>query len=203
MNTGISGALPPWSNFYLITGSAAAALTGLQFLVHTLLVSGALRPTAGVDPEGGIAAFGTPTVVHFAVTLVISALLCAPWSAYEILRIVLGIIGLAMLAYSVIVLSRARRQRGYMTTAYDWIFHVVLPAATYTTVLLAAAFFDHAESESLIAVAIATLLLLCIGIHNAWDSVTYLTISALRGPVPHHSPAPKSGKAPARGKHRR
>jgi hypothetical protein len=37
-----------------------------------------------------------------------------------------------------------------------------------------------AATGALFLVAAATLLLLCIGIHNAWDTVTYLTIVAVR-----------------------
>jgi hypothetical protein len=32
----------------------------------------------------------------------------------------------------------------------------------------------------LFLIAAATVLLLCIGIHNAWDTVTYLTFGAMR-----------------------
>jgi len=50
----------PWANFYVIVGGAAAALTGLQFVVIVLgaeLSAGASEHTASV--------FGTPNVVHF------------------------------------------------------------------------------------------------------------------------------------------
>jgi hypothetical protein len=200
MNNGIRGALSLWSNFYLITGSAAAALTGLQFIVQTLLASAALRPVAGDDPEGGIAAFGTPTVVHFSIVLVVSALMCAPWPGYGSLRASLGVLGTAALGYLVIVLRRTRRQQSYAPTAYDWSSHVVLPAVAYVGVLTAAALFDRAESESSYAMAAATLLLLCLGIHNAWDTVTYLTVRALRTPVA--SPAPPTNQK-GRGAHTR
>src|SRR5690348_7749139 len=50
-----------WENFYVIVGSSAGALIGLQFVVITLL-SG--RPAGPGQQEAG-AAFGTPTIVHF------------------------------------------------------------------------------------------------------------------------------------------
>src|SRR5213079_244843 len=48
-----------WESFYVIIGSSAAALTGLQFVV---VVLGAEARSIG--PEVG--AFGTPTVIHYA-----------------------------------------------------------------------------------------------------------------------------------------
>jgi hypothetical protein len=39
----------------------------------------------------------------------------------------------------------------------------------------------HASlSGSLFAVAVSALLLLCIGIHNAWDTVTYVAVGGLQ-----------------------
>jgi hypothetical protein len=65
-----------WSSFYVIVGSAAGALIGLQFVVMTLIAS---RPALGT-PEAG-AAFATPSVVHFGVVLLLSAVGSAPWHA--------------------------------------------------------------------------------------------------------------------------
>jgi hypothetical protein len=184
MHDAIHATLTGWSNFYLITGTAAAALTGLQFVVHTLLVSNALRPVTNGDTEGGIAAFGTPTVVHFSLALVLSAMLCAPWRDFGGMRATLGVLGAGALVYSAVVLRRARRQRSYVTTAYDWVWHILLPAAAYSAVLLSAVLLGRGAEGPLLAIAAATLLLLCVGIHNAWDTVTYLTVSALRTDVP-------------------
>jgi len=63
-----------WGNFYVIVGSAAGALIGLQFVVITLIAE---RP-----PDG--AAFGSSTIVHFSVALFLSALLLAPWQTITI-----------------------------------------------------------------------------------------------------------------------
>ena len=58
----MSPALPPlteWETFYVIVGSSAAALTGLQFVVIAL---GAEARVLGGEPA--MKAFGTPTVVY-------------------------------------------------------------------------------------------------------------------------------------------
>ena len=180
MDDTIKATLAGWADFYLITGTAAAALTGLQFVVQTLIASDLQRAVSGRDPEGGIAAFGSPTVVHFTLALVVSAVVCVPWRDYGSLRATLGILGAGALAYSAVVLRRARRQQGYVPVTEDWVWHVVLPGAAYAAVLLAAVLLGRGAAGPLFVVAAATLLLLCVGIHNAWDTVTYLTVSAVR-----------------------
>ena len=51
--------LADWANFYVITGSAAAGLTGLTFVVI------ALASEAGRVNAVGLNTFITPTIVHF------------------------------------------------------------------------------------------------------------------------------------------
>jgi len=205
MDESLHVALTGWGNFYLITGTAAAALTGLQFVVQTLLTSNPLRRVQGADPSEGIAAFGTPTVVHFTLALLISAVMCAPLGQYDGgLRATLGVFGACSLAYSGVVMQRARRQRTYVPEAEDWIWHVLLPIIAYGAILLAAVLLGRNAAWPLLMIAAATLLLLCVGIHNAWDTVTYLTLSALRTEAPEHKPAPPQHKPQAkRQKHRR
>src|SRR5207248_171631 len=63
-----------WENFYVIVGSSAAALTGLQFVV--IVLGAEARSTRAPETMG---AFGTPTVVHFCAVLLIAAVLRVPW----------------------------------------------------------------------------------------------------------------------------
>jgi hypothetical protein len=190
MDDTIHAALAVWSNFYLITGTAAAALTGLQFIVQTLLASEAHRAIGLGDPEGGIEAFGTPTVVHFTLALLLSAMMCVPWPGYASLRASLGVVGAVALGYSAIVLGRARRQRGYVPVFEDWLWHILLPPVAYVGVLLTGALLGRGAGAPLFMIAAATLLLLTVGIHNAWDTVTYLTLNKLRAVAPEGAPAP-------------
>src|SRR5205085_12673274 len=64
-----------WTNFYVIVGSSAGALIGLQFVVRPLIAG---RPTARGEAQAGDA-FSTPSVVHFGVVLLLSAIVSAPW----------------------------------------------------------------------------------------------------------------------------
>ena len=67
-------ALAGWENFYVIVGSAAGALIGLQFVVVTLVAESPAQRVAE-----GVAAFATPAIVHFGVVLLLSAVVSAPW----------------------------------------------------------------------------------------------------------------------------
>lgn len=65
--------LAAWDSFYVIVGSAAGALIGLQFVVVTLI---AQRPTRAT-PDAS-AAFGTPTIVHFGAYFTVSGAVARP-----------------------------------------------------------------------------------------------------------------------------
>jgi hypothetical protein len=167
--------LAMWQNFYVIIGSAAAALTGLMFVVVTLTARSPLRALGE-----GLAAFGTPTVVHLCAALGVAALLAAPWPAAWQACPLLGFCGLGGIVYIIIVLWRARRQATYQPVLEDWLWHTIFPLVSYTTFLVAAIALPGNPIPDLFIIAAATLLLLFIGIHNAWDTVTYIVIEESR-----------------------
>ena len=169
-------ALLEWESFYVIVGSSAAALTGLQFVVITL-VADLERDSSGRE----IAAFGTPTVVHFCTALLASAVLSAPWPHLSGAGWTLAVTGILGLLYDAIVIRRAVHQSGYRPVLEDWVWHNVLPILAHVALLLAALRLAGSPTPSLFVIAGAVLLLLFIGIHNAWDTVTYIAIE-LRKP---------------------
>jgi hypothetical protein len=172
--TGMS-LLPAWQNFYVITGSAAAALTGLMFVVVTLIAGIGQRRSSE-----SVGAFGTPTVVHFCVALLIAAILSAPWQALWNAGLLLGLSGLGGVIYVVIVLLRARRQTEYQPVLEDWLFHTIFPLVSYTALFVAAIVLPGNPVPALFVIGAVTVLLLLIGIHNAWDTVTYVAIDLSR-----------------------
>src|SRR5882672_4736355 len=164
--------LREWESFYVIVGSSGAALTGLQFVVMALIAESRRRSTGRE-----ISAFGTPTVIHFCAVLLISAIVSAPWHALSSVAFALGACGFAGLAYMLIVIRRARQQTGYRPVFEDWLWHAVLPLIAYALVLVAASLLTRHPQRPLFLVALAALLLLFIGIHNSWDTITYFAIS--------------------------
>jgi hypothetical protein len=160
--------LAAWDSFYVIVGSAAGALIGLQFVVITLI---ARRPSRAA-PEGS-AAFGTPTIVHFGTALLLSALARVPWQTLGGPAILWAAIGLCGFVYSLNVIRRMRSQGVYVPEFEDWLFHVVVPAIAYAILALSAVAALSHTHESLFGMGAAVLLLLFVGIHNAWDAVVY------------------------------
>ena len=163
--------LAAWETFYVIVGSAGAALTGLQFVVIAL-VAGSRRQSTSRE----IAAFGTPTILHFCGVLLIGAILTAPWHSLSSVALALGACGVTGVVYAVIVVSRARRQTAYQPVFEDWLWHAVLPLIAYLTLIIASVLLPGYARRVLFAVGVSALLLLFIGIHNAWDTVTYIAI---------------------------
>jgi hypothetical protein len=162
-------ALSGWENFYVIVGSSAGALIGLQFVVITLIAN---MPRVGDSAQAG-GAFATPTIVHFGAVLLLSAIGSAPWQGLTGAGIAWGVLGLTGIVYEVIVLQRIRRQSSYQPEFEDWLFHVLLPFVAY--VMLAGSTYAIRSSPAalMFGVAAAALLLLFVGIHNAWDAATY------------------------------
>jgi hypothetical protein len=163
--------LVTWQIFYVLIGTAAATLTGLMFVVVTLLT----RVQARVSSLT-MTTFNSPTVVHFCLALLVAALLTVPWQALWIAGLLLGLVGLGGMSYVLIVLRRLRRQRDYQPVLEDWLFYTILPLLSYSALLIAALLLLSSAEPALFVIAAATLLLLFIGIHNAWDSVTFIAI---------------------------
>lgn len=160
--------LNEWDSFYVIIGSAAGALIGLQFVVMTLLAE---RPALRMAEAG--AAFSTPTIVHFSLVLFLSAMLRAPWHVMTNLVVLLGIAGLGGIVYAGIVIRRMHKQDVYRPEFEDWLFHALLPLLAYVIFAISACTAVSHVREALFGVAASALLLLFVGIHNAWDAVFY------------------------------
>ena len=169
--------LATWQSFYVIIGSAAAALTGLLFVVATLIAQVRVRVSS---PSEAFATFNTPNIVHFRSALLVAAILSAPWQALWNAGLLLGLSGLGGMIYVVIVLRRARRQTDYQPVLEDWLWHTVFPLVSYTALLVAAMLLPIYPGPVLFVIAAATVLLLFIGIHNAWDNVIYITFELSR-----------------------
>jgi len=163
--------LSAWTNYYVITGSAAAALTGLMFVAISIVAGGRSQPS-----REGVATFSTPTVAHFSTALITSALLNVPWRSLWHGGVAVGIVGLYGAVYTIGVAKRTRRQSAYEPEAEDWIWYALLPLIAYAVLVGAAIGLDRLPALTLFAPAAAVLLLLIIGIHNAWDVVTYIAI---------------------------
>jgi len=165
--------LSNWQNFYMLIGTASATLTGLMFVVTALI--------AGIDTHvstlnAAVSAFNTPTVVHFSAVLMLAGILSAPWQTFSSLSLLLGLLALGMVIYSLIVLRRMWRVPNYQSTLEDWLWYMAFPLLAHVLLIVAAFVLLKNPSLALYMVGSVMMLLLLVGIRNAWDMVTFLAV---------------------------
>ncbi len=165
--------LAGWQNFYIIIGTAAATLTGLMFVVITLITGIESRVST---LNAGISSFTTPTVVHFGVVLILAGILSAPWQTYVQLGLVLGLVGLWAVIYLVVVIRRMWHIPDYQTPLKDWLWYSVFPLSAYIVLIFAAILLQIYPSLALYLIGLVMVVLLSLSIHNAWDLVVYLAV---------------------------
>jgi hypothetical protein len=163
--------LEGWDSFYVITGSSAAGLTGLTFVVI------ALAADARRANLHAVRVYVTPTIVHFSTVLGLAAYLSMPHPVLLGLSLAFGAAGLAGLGYIAFIGANIGRVSGdYVPVLEDWTWHVMLPAIAYGALLAAACSIWSRLNLSLYGIAAASLLLLFIGIHNAWDIAVWQSV---------------------------
>jgi hypothetical protein len=187
--------LADWANFYVITGSAAAGLTGLTFVVI------ALASEAGRVNAVGLNTFITPTIVHFGTVLALAAFMCVPHHTPFSLGLGLGAAGIAGLAYTGVITANVHHNLGkYVAVWEDWLWNVVLPYLSYGALCAAAAFLlGHHPDGALDGAGGASVMLLFIGIHNAWDIAVWMSLRKHNDPAADDSKpkGPAEGARPA------
>ncbi|MDB5483874.1 MAG: hypothetical protein JWO83_4927 [Caulobacteraceae bacterium] len=160
-----------WDSFFQITGSAAATLTGLLFVVVTLTErrdrSRMLR---------AVSIYLTPTVLHFAVVLSISALAVAPRLGLAARVVVVGAAALTGLGNGIwACIGMARRTPGAEPPHWsDFWLYGVAPTALYAALLVVAVALWGRAVWSAHAMAVLLVALLLLGIRNGWDLITWM-----------------------------
>lgn len=69
---------------------------------------------------------------------------------------------------------KARRQKGYAPVLEDWIWHAALPLVAYTVLFVAGLAMRRHPAPAVYLVGVTSLVLLYIGIHNAWDAAVWM-----------------------------
>ena len=162
-------ALAAWESFYVIVGSSCGALTGLVFVVVTLMPESRRRSATSGQL---LAAFAAPTVSHLVAGLMVSAIVSVPWRTLWHAGIALSLSGVIGALYCAVIFRRIRRQSEYRPMHEDWLWFLALPLLAYAALLLGGILLLGEPRDALFVVAGAVLLLLFVGIHNAWDIVT-------------------------------
>jgi hypothetical protein len=183
MGDPIPSTLTAWSTFYVLMGSSAASLTGLMFVVITLVTGADRRGT-----RAGFSTFSTPTIVHFGAALLVAGVLTAPWRSLAHVAGVIGLASLFGLGYTVrMYLRQWRHHSSYTPDLEDWICYTILPFVAYGALLGGAIALVVSPVDAMFALASGVVLSIFIGIHNAWDIVTFIAVGGIDDP-PHSEP---------------
>ena len=166
----LSASLAEWRDFYTLIGSASATLVALIFVAASI--------GAGIftrEHQVGVRSFLSPTVVHFTAILVICVFAMVPtqtWFTMGWLMVCSGAFGLA---YSAWVWRRMTRY-GLIGTidAVDRLYYAQLPMPAYLLILIAGIALWQHSLTGLDLLAGAQILLLLIGIRNAWDMTVWI-----------------------------
>ena len=156
--------LEDWRDFYVMIGTASGAIVGASFIVASL-ASGVKERTLGMR------GFISPTTVHLASVLVASAILSVPKIPPAAIALLLGSGGAVGAIYGIIVIMRIW---GMKLGVEDWCFYAILPVVAYGAIAIAAAMIVLHIDSPLYVLAAALILLLIVGMRNAWDMATFL-----------------------------
>jgi len=152
-------------------------ISGLTFVVIALVAG------TGRVYTTGLRAFVTPTIVHFATVLALAAFLSVPRQSLISLGLGFGVVGVGGLIYGIVIAASIRRHTGsYVPVREDWIWHAILPTLVYGALLVIAFLVRRFTDQSLYGVAAVSMLLLYIGIHNAWDVAVSVSLRSQRDP---------------------
>jgi hypothetical protein len=159
-----------WEDYYLLIGSAAAALIGLLFVVVTLTVG---RDRTSI--ERGQKLYMTPIAFHLGSVLVLSGAAMAPPmtpTMFGLLGGAVALVGAAAGAWIAVAIYRLSLNTS--ASVFDIWWYGVIPAAAYLLLAGSSAAIAWQMPWAQSALAAVLMGLLLISIHNEWDLVTFL-----------------------------
>ena len=160
--------LDVWRDFYTFTGTAAATLMGLMFVVVSL----AQRVLATDEGRAAIGAFFTPIVAFFATEIVVTMLLLIPGITAMWLSLSLAAVGVVGIIY-MLASGVHRRWRTQSLDLDDWIWYFLLPVVCYVVIAAGAFAVWDSSAYGLYGIAVVMGALMLIGVRNAWDLVVF------------------------------
>ena len=159
--------LREWHEFYLLLGTAAAALVALLFVAASV-GAGLLTP----ERSAGVRVFMTPVVVHFATVLAASLLLLVPSHTRLSLGGLLALNALGGGAYAVVIGIRVWKDAA--ADMGDRLGYGLAPIIGHAGAAAAAVLLLLDRETGLNLLAVALVLLLIVGIRNAWDLTVFM-----------------------------
>ncbi|HKX19841.1 MAG TPA: hypothetical protein VJT33_17705 [bacterium] len=181
--------LQAWQNFYTLIGSAAATLAGLMFIAISL--GATRRPTAQERSMAQLAynVFLSPTYIHFVYVLVTAVVVSVPTLNETVFGVMLILTGAGSLGYTLrhLPFVRGRYRTGALDRS-DLVWYELMPSICYVLYvdagigLLRAAAGAPSRGHALDALATSSILLMVIGVRNAWDLMVFQVMRAYGAP---------------------
>jgi hypothetical protein len=160
-----------WDGYFTLLGTAAAGLIGLLFVVVTL--------TSNYDrakAQRGQSIYMTPTMLHFAVVLSISAMTLVPgltpFRATALLAVatLIGLVNTVWACLGIRMLGKGEEPPHWT----DFWLYGAAPAVIYVSLGAACVTFALGLDVAPHALGVLLLALLLLGIRNAWDLITWM-----------------------------
>jgi hypothetical protein len=171
----LADALGQWHDFYMLLGGASATLVGLLFVAASV-GAGAF---SGVR-RGASRMFLSASVIHFSSLLIACLIVLAPAENWVSLGVMIAMSGTFGLVYY--GLTWRDTVRDGLSKRIDWddrIWYGVLPVICYMCETASGVALALRSAFGCMALALSLVLLLMIGIHNAWD-ITLWSITRRR-----------------------
>jgi hypothetical protein len=168
-----------WHDFYLLVGTAAATLVGLMFVACSIGAA-----VFNEENRAALAAFITPTVVHFAAVLFASLAVMIPTHTWHSLGVLLAVGGLAGAIYCGRIMVQMIIRHSFNIDLTDRLFYALIPLLGYLLALVAAVLLFEQSELGADLIAAAMLVLLFAGVRNAWDMMVWIVLKAPSGGAP-------------------
>jgi hypothetical protein len=171
--------LEHWHEFYVLLGTAAAAVVALLFVAASV-GAGFLS----FEKATGTRVYMTPIIVHFSAVFFASAVALVPSHTAFTFALCIGLSSAAGAIYYGWLCIRILREGGDHVEFDDKLFHGVAPPVGYALGAASAIMFYQGSDHAAAVLATALLLLLAANIRNAWD----LTLFLVRQQTARHPP---------------
>jgi len=162
MQAPVAPLLAHWHEFYLLIGTAAAALVALLFVAASIGVGVITR-----HADGPTRTYMSPIAFHFTTALFVSVIALVPTHTAFSLSLLIGLNALCGTGYAAFILYRLLTDD--ISDLADRLCYGVAPLFAYLAELAAAFLIFRADPHAPELLAVTLVVLLTVNIRNAWD----------------------------------
>ncbi len=156
--------LDSWHDFYVLLGTASAALVALLFVAVSI---GTRALTAEPESRRNTGTYMSPVVFHYANVLFLSLVALIPTQTWQSFGLAIGVAAAGSAVYSIVIAVRVHRNP--ISDLPDRLCYGLIPMFCYAAGVVAALLVFEQKTAGLNLLAGAALLVLVINIRNAWD----------------------------------